>query len=146
MAEPIDGVILTPLKIINDGRGAVMHMLRADAPYFIGFGEIYFSVVIPGAVKAWKQHRAMTLNLCCVAGSARVVIYDAEQLRIMEIDLGPQSADTYQLVTVPPGLWTGFTCTGDEPATLANCASIPHDPAETDSLPADTNEIPYDWS
>lgn len=145
-AAAIDRVVVTPLKIIADDRGAVMHMLRADAPHFAGFGEVYFSVVNPGVVKAWKRHREMTLNLCCVAGAIRLVVADPDTKTLREIDLGPGSTETYRLVTIPPGLWTGFTCTGDAPATLANCASIPHDPAEADTLPADTDEIPYTWS
>src|SRR5690349_19661138 len=57
----IPGVVVSPLKQIPDERGMVMHMLkRTDAP-FAGFGEIYFSIVNPGAVKAWKKHLQMTL-------------------------------------------------------------------------------------
>tara|TARA_R110002124_G_scaffold26361_1_gene94715 strand:+ start:178912 stop:179355 length:444 start_codon:yes stop_codon:yes gene_type:complete len=142
----IDGVIVTPLKIIADARGAVMHMLRADAPQFAGFGEIYFSIVNPGAVKAWKRHREMTLSLCCVSGTIRLVVADVDAGMIREITIGPDRPETYALVTVPPGLWTGFTCMGAAPAILANCASIPHDPAEADTLPADTDRIPYSWT
>ena len=47
----IDGVVITPLKQIRDERGAVLHMLRTDAPHFAGFGEVYFSVVNPGVIK-----------------------------------------------------------------------------------------------
>ena len=143
---PLAGLTVAPLKIIADDRGAVMHMLRADGPAFAGFGEIYFSVVNPGAVKAWKRHRKMTLNLCCVSGAIRLVVFDPERNALREIDLGPAAAETYNLVTVAPGLWTGFTCTGDTPAVLANCASIPHDPTEADGRPADTDDIPYSWS
>ena len=139
------GLTITPLKIINDDRGAVMHMLRADAGVFVGFGEIYFSVVNPGAVKAWKRHREMTLNLCCVSGAIRLVVFDAAEGTVREIDLGPGRPETYNLVTVAPGLWTRFTCIGDAPAVLANCANIPHNPAEAEGLPADTNGIPYTW-
>lgn len=142
----IDGVIVTPLKIIADPRGAVMHMLRADAPQFAGFGEIYFSIVNPGAVKAWKRHREMTLSLCCVSGTIRLVVADTDAGMIREIEVGPDRPETYALVTVPPGLWTGFTCMGAAPAILANCANIPHDPAEADTLPADTDRIPYSWA
>ncbi len=141
----IDDVMVTPLKIIADARGAVMHMLRADAPHFAGFGEIYFSIVNPGAVKAWKRHRDMTLNLCCVSGAIRLVVADTDAGTVHEINISPDNPETYALVTVPPGLWTGFTCTGAAPATLANCASIPHDPAEADTLPTDTDRIPYSW-
>ena len=53
----IEGVRITPLRQIPDERGTVMHMLRADAPHFEGFGEIYFSWVYPGAIKAWHVWR-----------------------------------------------------------------------------------------
>ena len=42
----IDGVRLTPLRIIGDERGSVMHMLRATDAHFAGFGEVYFSTVV----------------------------------------------------------------------------------------------------
>ena len=47
--EPtINGVRITQKPQITDERGSVMHMLRADAPEFMEFGEIYFSTVNPG--------------------------------------------------------------------------------------------------
>ena len=58
----IDGVRITPLKQILDEKGKVMHMLRCDADFFLDFGEIYFSCVYPGAIKAWRAHKHMTLN------------------------------------------------------------------------------------
>ena len=66
----IDGVKIVPLRQIPDERGKVMHMLRADAEHFSGFGEIYFSMVYPGAVKAWHLHRRMTLNYAVPIGRA----------------------------------------------------------------------------
>ena len=48
----IDGVEIFPLRRIQDERGMVMHMLRADDKHFTNFGEIYFSVVYPGVIKA----------------------------------------------------------------------------------------------
>ena len=62
MISRIDGVLVTPLARIADERGTILHMLRADDPHFIGFGEIYFSTVHPGAIKGWHIHREMTLN------------------------------------------------------------------------------------
>ena len=42
MISLIEGVKITPLKIISDDRGSVMHMMRSDSPIFENFGEIYF--------------------------------------------------------------------------------------------------------
>ena len=67
----IHGVIVTPLKQIFDERGKVMHMLREDSPVFTRFGEIYFSCVHPGAVKAWHLHKRMTLNYAVISGERK---------------------------------------------------------------------------
>lgn len=143
----IDDVVVTPLRRIVDGRGSVMHMLRADAPAFRGFGEIYFSTIHPGVVKAWKRHRRMTLNLTVPVGRIRLVLYDDRvdspfRGAIREETLSP---DEHRLLTVPPGLWFGFQGLGRVDSLIANCADIPHDPGEVDGLPADAPDIPYVW-
>ena len=62
----IDGVTTVVLRQLVDEHGAVLHMLRSDAPDFIKFGECYFSEVLPDAIKAWKLHRLQTQNLAFV--------------------------------------------------------------------------------
>ena len=69
----IDGVRIRPLRQIPAERGKVMHMLRADAPHFETFGEIYFSVVNPGVVKGWHLHHRMTINYAVVVGMIKLV-------------------------------------------------------------------------
>lgn len=144
----IDGVVVTPLKQIVDERGKVMHMLRADAPGFRGFGEIYFSTVHPGAIKGWHIHKRMTLNYAVPHGLIKFVLYDdragsATQGELQELFLGP---DNYCLVTVPPLVWNGFKGVGVEPAIVANCASIAHDPDEIDRRDPFDPAIAYDWA
>ncbi|HEX4341987.1 MAG TPA: dTDP-4-dehydrorhamnose 3,5-epimerase family protein [Verrucomicrobiae bacterium] len=143
----IHDVLVTPLRQIPDDRGKVMHMLKRTDAAFREFGEIYFSLVNPGAIKAWKKHLRMTLNLAVIHGSARLVIYDDRagsptHGRFQENILGP---DHYHLVTVPPGLWTGFIGLSTSPALLCNCASLPHDPTEVERKTADDQSIPYSW-
>lgn len=144
----IDGVQIVPLRQIVDERGKVMHMLRADAPHFQGFGEIYFSVVNSGAIKAWHIHKTMTLNYAVPVGQIKFVLFDdrvtsATRGKIQEIFLGP---DCYNLVIVPPLVWNGFKGLGTGPALVANCATIPHDPTEIDRKTPFDPSIPYDWS
>ena len=57
MTPNIDGIKITPLKIIADNRGKVMHMLRSDNKVFSQFGEIYFSTIYKDSVKAWHLHK-----------------------------------------------------------------------------------------
>jgi dTDP-4-dehydrorhamnose 3,5-epimerase len=144
----IEGVRITPLRQIVDTRGKIMHMLRADEPHFAGFGEIYFSTINPGAIKAWHIHKFMTLNYAVPVGQIKLVLYDdransATRGEIQEILLGP---DSYSLVTVPPLVWNGFGGVGASPALVANCATIPHDPAEIERRDPFDPAIPYDWS
>lgn len=144
----IKDVIITPLRQILDERGKVMHMLRCDAPFFRSFGEIYFSVVYPGVIKGWHIHKQMILNYAVPIGHIKFVLYDDRKDsptrgEVQEIFMGP---DNYLLVTVPPMIWNGFKGIGHEPAIVANCASIPHDPDEIERLDPFDPSIPYDWS
>ncbi len=143
----IDGVQLTPLKQIVDERGAVLHMLRNDSGAFEKFGEIYFSLVNPGVVKGWHLHDEMTLNYSVPIGAIKIALYDERKNskthgELMELYLGERN---YQLLTIPPGVWNGFKGLGAAPALVANCATIPHDPAEIHRMDPIRNHIPYSW-
>lgn len=144
----IDGVKIKPLRKICDERGMVMHMLKKDDPEFQKFGEIYFSCIYPGVVKAWHWHREMTLNYAVVKGMIKFVLYDDRPAsktkgEVMEIFMGDNN---YVLAVVPPQVWNGFKGMGNEMAIVANCASLPHDPKEILRCDPLKNEIPYDWS
>ena len=144
----IDGVEIIPLRQIPDERGKVMHMLRADAPHFEEFGEIYFSVVEVGAIKAWHLHERMTINYAVPHGRIKLVVYDDREGsptngELEEIFLGEAN---YSLVTVPPFVWNGFKGIGEHAAIVANCATIPHDPGEIVRLDPFSDKIPYDWA
>lgn len=143
----IDGVSITPLRQIPDERGKIMHMLKAESPLFKGFGEVYFSCVHPGAIKAWHIHSRMTLNYAVPHGKIKFVLYDdregsATRGKLQEIFLGP---DNYCLVTVPPMVWNGFKGVGTETAIVANCTDIPHDPGEISRMSPFDPAIPYNW-
>jgi dTDP-4-dehydrorhamnose 3,5-epimerase len=145
----IDGVRIHPLRQIPDERGKVMHMLRENDPHFERFGEIYFSLVYPGVVKAWHLHRRMTLNYAVPQGRIKLVLYDDREgsptrRELQEIFTGE---DAYALVRVPFGVWNGFKGLGTGPALVANCATLPHDPDEIVRMDPHRNDlIAYDWS
>ena len=143
----IDGLLQLPLRRIPDERGTIMHMLRADDPHFLQFGEIYFTTVYEGVIKGWHKHREMTLNYACVFGRIKLVVYDdrAESPTygsLEEIFLGP---DDHSLVVIPPGLWTGFKGMSRPFALVANCCTHTHDPSRTTRLDPFDDAIPYDW-
>jgi dTDP-4-dehydrorhamnose 3,5-epimerase len=143
----IEGVNIQPLRQIPDERGKIMHMLRSDAPHFEKFGEIYFSTVYPGAIKAWHIHKQMTLNYAVIVGMIKMVLYDDREGSVTRghlMELFP-GENNYCLITVPPVVWNGFKGIGDKTAIVANCATIPHDANEISRLDPFSATIPYNW-
>jgi dTDP-4-dehydrorhamnose 3,5-epimerase len=144
----IQGVIVVDRRQIVDERGKIMHMLRRDDPEFLSFGEVYFSWVNPGAIKAWHRHRDMTLNYVCPYGQVKLALYDDRPTSptngiVQEIFLGP---DSYRLVQIPPMVWNGFKCIAQHPSMVCNCATIPHDPTEIERANPFDESFPYNWN
>jgi dTDP-4-dehydrorhamnose 3,5-epimerase len=142
----IDGVVFTPLSIIETTGGDVLHAMKSDDPGFFGFGESYFSTIKSHAIKGWKSHREMVLNLVVPIGSVKFVIFDNREGsktkgRFVDFAL---SRKNYGRLTVPSKLWVAFQGLDINDSLILNIASIPHDPNESDSRKI--NEINYDWS
>lgn len=144
----IEGLLVQPLREIADERGAVLHMLRSDSPLFMKFGEIYFSEVHPGGIKAWKRHSVMTQHFAVPVGRIRVVAYDdrtGSRTRgaLAEYEIGRPEA--YFLLRIPPMIWYGFQGLGPQASLLVNCTDVAHDPAESEATDASDSRIPYKW-
>jgi dTDP-4-dehydrorhamnose 3,5-epimerase len=144
----IEGLRVVPRRRIPDERGAIFHMLRNDSDEFEAFGEIYFSLVYPGAIKAWHQHLRMTLNYAVPVGMVKLVCFDDRadsptRGNVVELFLGELN---YALVTIPPLVWNGFKGYGTTPALIPNCSPIPHEPDEIVRADPFTPDIPYDWA
>ncbi|MHA1232285.1 MAG: dTDP-4-dehydrorhamnose 3,5-epimerase family protein [Candidatus Helarchaeota archaeon] len=143
----IEGVKIIPLKTFLDERGMVRHMLKITDEHFIQFGEIYFSIIFPNAIKGWHLHKKMTLNYAVIVGNIKLVLYDARKnsptyKQIQEIFLGENN---YVLVQVPPGIVNGFKSIGNQKAIVANCATHPYDPNEIERIDPFDKEINYNW-
>lgn len=149
----IEGVLITPLRRIAHPKGDVMHAIKRSSDGFRGFGEAYFSWVLPGDVKGWKKHRRVTLNVVVPVGAIRFSVFDdregsATRGRSGRVTLGdPSLSDggepvSYARLTVPPSLWVAFAGVSESPSLLLNVADEEHDPTEADNLPLDTFPLP----
>ena len=148
MGKNIKGIIVTPLKIISDDRGSVMHMLRSDSKIFKNFGEIYFSTILNKKIKAWHLHKEATLNYVCLKGEVKLVLYDDRKNspskgQIEEIILSPIN---YNLITIPNNIWNGFKGLDKEESIIANCLTLPHNEKEMVRVDPFSDKINYDWS
>lgn len=143
----IDGVAIHPLKQIKDDRGSVMHILRKDDPWFKAFGEVYFSSIKAGVVKAWKRHSKMIQSFAVPVGEIDLVVYDDRPESktkgiIQKITVG---VEHYGLVQIPSLVWYGFKGVASGESLIVNCASMPHDPSEVERIDVLDKYIPYDW-
>lgn len=138
-AMSVRQIIVTPLKRIPVGGGDVLHALKRSDSGFVDFGEAYFSQIEQGAVKAWKRHMHMTLNLVVPVGEVQFVFVDDEGATREEV-VGP---DRYVRLTVPPGIWFGFKGLVAPYSLLLNVADIPHDPAEIERKAI--GDFMFDW-
>jgi len=137
----LDDILITPLARIATSGGDVLHAMKQSDAGYSGFGEAYFSWVAAGAVKAWKRHTRMTMNVVVPVGQARFVfrLDGTEEFRVEEIGVA-----RYARLTVPPGIWFGFKGLLEPQSLVLNIASIPHDPNEVERLTL--SEIKYDWN
>ncbi len=143
----IKDVTISKLKIIEDERGKVMHMMRNDSKVFQSFGEIYFSTIYKDVIKAWHLHKEATLNYACVSGEVKLVLYDdrteSDSRGIYEeIFLTPEN---YFLVTIPPNIWNGFKGLAIGESIIANCLNLPHNEKEMVRLDIKNKRFNHNW-
>ena len=138
----LNEINVTPLKRISTPGGDVMQAMKRTDPGYFGFGEVYFSWVDAGVIKAWKCHQRMTLNLVVLLGEVSFVFHLSDQEDDFRIEnIGEKR---YVRLTVPPGIWFGFQGKSLGRSLLMNVADLSHNPEEV--LRKSVEEIQYDWS
>ena len=138
----LEKIIQSPLARFEVDAGDVLHGIKIDDTGYNRFGEVYFSFVKKNAVKAWKLHRKMTLNLIVPIGNVRFVFINPtypEQNRIIEI-----GEKNYSRITVPPNIWFGFQGISDGHNMVVNVADIKHNPTESEKRQMDY--FNYKWT
>ena len=143
----IHDVKITPLKIISDNRGKVMHMLRTDSQVFEKFGEIYFSTIYHQSIKGWHLHKESVLNYVCIKGKVKLVLFDNRKESstkgvYQELIL---SSEDYFLVTIPPNIWNGFKGLDRAESIIANCLTLPHNEREMVRKDLFDKSFSYKW-
>jgi len=140
----IKDVLINKLDVFNTPGGNVMHAMKMTSKGYEGFGEAYFSQIEKDAVKAWKRHKEMTLNLIVPVGEIRFILFDdrvAENNQFQEIII---SKENYCRLTIPPMIWMGFQGLSDGISVLLNIANIEHNADEVDKKKIE--EIKFNWN
>ena len=146
----IKGVEVKKLKIIPDGRGRLMEILRSDEPIFQKFGQVYMTTAYPGVAKAWHYHKLQDDHFTCISGVMRLALYDSREdsPTYKEINDFVVSLDNPILVKIPKLIYHGFKCVSDIEAIVINVPTMTYNYKVPDEyrLDAFDNDIPYDWN
>ena len=137
----LDNILVTPLKRIPTTGGDVVHALKNSDSGYNGFGEVYFSWVEQGAIKAWKCHQRMTLNLVVPTGEVIFVFHLPKQKNSFRVEIIGE--ERYVRLTVPPGIWFGFQGKSSGKSLLMNFADMSHDPDEVLRKPV--SHFDFNW-
>ena len=136
----VNQILVTPLKRIPNIHGDILHVMKNIDAGYLNFGEVYFSIIKKGAIKAWKRHLRMTLNLVVPVGNVQFVFMDDKRnFRVETVGEG-----NYVRLTVPPCIWFGFIGLESPQSLLMNCADIPHEPDEIERK--ELEAIAFEWS
>ena len=143
----IQGVKIYDLKQIDSESGSVYHALKSTDAGFAGFGEAYFSTIKEGAIKGWKRHNKIPLNIVVVSGKIKFVLFDDRKNsptcgEFADIILSPET--NYKRLFLPPGIWMAFVGMGSSTSMLMDIIPEPHNPLEADRKK--TEEIKYNFN
>jgi len=123
------------MRIIEHPMGDIFHGMKASDLGYAGFGEAYFTTIINGEIKGWKQHTKMVMNLVVPIGMVRFYVHDSIKNSTSVYEIG---ISNYCRLTIPPGYWVAFEGRTSYTNLVLNLASLEHDPMEAVNQPLDT--------
>ena len=129
---------LIPLDRIDTAGGQVLKAMRSDDDGARAVAEAYFSRVDPWAIRAWKLHTEMTVNVVVPHGHVRFVVVEGDGFSTY--DLGPEH--TYARLVIAPNTWFGFQG-GSTGGLVLNLADVLHRPEEGRGLELDAFD--HEW-
>ena len=125
------------MKPYLDDRGFSLHDIFDALP-----GQINYSTLNPGVVKAWHRHKHQTDYFCVVMGNAKVALHDEKTGKTETHFIGELNP---KVLKIPPGIWHGYTPVGDKPCGLLYYMDRRYDPENPDEERAPWNSFGYNW-
>jgi len=130
-----------PLEKIETSGGEVLRALRVHEGKKSFVREAYFSSLKPGAIRAWKRHSQMTVNVVVPAGGVTFVVVNESENSFDIFKLG--SDHEHGRLIIPKGTWFGFKADKSGGLVL-NMADLVHSDEEVET--ADKVIFDFDWS
>jgi dTDP-4-dehydrorhamnose 3,5-epimerase len=130
-----------PAQIFADDRGwSIMNQLQgvmgAD-------GQINYSVMYPGVVKAWHRHQKQTDFWLCTMGHLKVGVH-RDDGRTWKAVIGEKRPG---VLIIPPPLWHGACTIGPQSAGLLYYVTHAYDPQDPDEERRPFDSVPeFSWA
>ena len=79
---------LKDLETFKLEKGNLFKGLSINDENYYGFGEVYFTSIMPTLIKGWKKHLKMTLNIIVLTGKVKfVIVNELEKSKIDFVSL-----------------------------------------------------------
>ena len=126
-------------KIFLDDRGWSIHDMFPD----LRGGQINYSVLFPGIVKAWHRHKIQTDYFCVVMGNAQVAVHDPDTGKTETHFMGELNPS---VLVIPPKLWHGYIAVGNKPCGLIYYMTERYNAEKPDEERAPWDAFGYEWA
>lgn len=145
----IEGVIKKQLVKHPDERGFFEELVRVNDDFFKeGFGQLSYSLMYPGVIKAWHVHKNQIDWWFVVHGTLKVVLHDLREnspTKGKTIDLLMGEIGENIVLKIPAQVAHGCKVIGVKNAELFYVTSGVYNPQEEDRIPHNDPKIGYDW-
>jgi dTDP-4-dehydrorhamnose 3,5-epimerase len=155
LQTPIDGLRFRPTRPVAHEDGVVTEVARSlwdevDQPIV----HVHVTTTLPGRIRAWGLHQALTDRLFVVRGLVSIVVYDGrrESPTLGTVNEFRVSERIPGLLVIPPNLYHGWCNLGTDEAFILNLPTelYNHDSPDALDLPYDSPRaeeiVPFRWS
>lgn len=129
----MNGLIFESLNEIVNENGNILHFLKINENINLKIGEVYFSEILPGIIKAWKLHSKQIQRICIPVGLVKIIVIDMRKdsnTYFFKKEYVIGRPNFHSLLIIPPGLAYGFKGLGENVSIIANAPDLIHDPLE----------------
>ena len=137
--EKLKNIKIIKLKSFKNDKGDVFRAFRKNEDKIGKFGEVYFSWIKKNAIKGWKLHKKMQMNLVVPVGSVRFVFYYKKKFK--EIIIGEKK---YCRIYVPSNIFFAFQNVSKQKSLVVNYSNIIHQ-KNKEVINLNLKELNYIW-
>lgn len=127
------------LQKFKNPKGNVLRGFRKNDKFLKNSAEIYFSWINKNAIKGWKLHKKMTMNLVVPVGKVKFVFYNGKNFKTIVV-----GEKNYNRIFVPNNIFFAFQNLYKEKSLVVNNASIIHKKKD-EILKLSLDKIDYLW-